>query len=291
MGGDHVATTGSSPLARGLPGPTHGSSTAARIIPARTGFTHFLCSGVTSVPDHPRSRGVYSGRRSPNSGPRGSSPLARGLPHYWINNSIEFRIIPARAGFTCRDPIVHESRPDHPRSRGVYPGSANNPGTLLGSSPLARGLRGRVSSSSDGVGIIPARAGFTAAATPSAPLSPDHPRSRGVYIRSVRPYRMHAGSSPLARGLLTSRRSRRCRRRIIPARAGFTTRHSSPSSPRADHPRSRGVYDTTQLAQLAQSGSSPLARGLLLPARLSRDIQGIIPARAGFTPRRRLRRP
>ena len=53
---------------------------------------------------------------------------------------------------------------------------------------------------------------------------------------------------------------------IIPARAGFTS--------------------PTATAQASAPGSSPLARGLLLPVLLRRLISRIIPARAGFTPPR-----
>ena len=50
-----------------------------------------------------------------------------------------------------------------------------------------------------------------------------------------------------------------------------------------DHPRSRGVYDGTMIAQYIDAGSSPLARGLHFRLRRSHAINRIIPARAGFT--------
>ena len=50
-----------------------------------------------------------------------------------------------------------------------------------------------------------------------------------------------------------------------------------------DHPRSRGVYGLVGVADAALHGSSPLARGLRLPAAAGRGGGGIIPARAGFT--------
>ena len=91
------------------------------------------------------------------------------------------------------------------------------------------------------------------------------------------------GSSPLARGL----RLRRCRRasstRIIPARAGFTTDISSTTTSRSDHPRSRGVYAHILVRHLTYSGSSPLARGLLIFLLTGEHAYRIIPARAGFT--------
>ena len=50
---------------------------------------------------------------------------------------------------------------DHPRSRGVYPTWAKPEDLVLGSSPLARGLRVGIARLLVGHGIIPARAGFT----------------------------------------------------------------------------------------------------------------------------------
>ena len=100
------------------------------------------------------------------------------------------------------------------------------------------------------------------------------------------------GSSPLARGLLWGEPDRDVGGGIIPARAGFTGRRATVSTPRLDHPRSRGVYRDTVMAPRMVAGSSPLARGL--PDREVGRVGGggIIPARAGFTrrPARRGRR-
>ena len=91
----------------------------------------------------------------------GSSPLARGLRVVCNGGMCRLRIIPARAGFTvlllAHDRVV----PDHPRSRGVYIADLPLEDRLLGSSPLARGLRQRGALREGRGGIIPARAGFT----------------------------------------------------------------------------------------------------------------------------------
>ena len=70
--------------------------------------------------------------------------------------------------------------------------------------------------------IIPARAGFTRPGRRRSRGHPDHPRSRGVYAAELRQLGGRRGSSPLARGLRSSCRRAGRRRRIIPARAGFT---------------------------------------------------------------------
>ena len=94
------------------------------------------------------------------------------------------------------------------------------------------------------------------------------------------------GSSPLARGLRRGAAPLPPREGIIPARAGFTAIHSSTLPCTGDHPRSRGVYPEQVLFYSVNAGSSPLARGLLPDRFRCVQVDRIIPARAGFTPRR-----
>ena len=200
----HLA--GSSPLARGLPGASAWTWDASW--------------------DHPRSRGVYLVRQSACALGTGSSPLARGL---LVRSLLSFEhgwIIPARAGFTPSTYWVEATRPDHPRSRGVYPCTARRRARNPGSSPLARGLLILLSDGREDDGIIPARAGFTRPSSSSPWSSRDHPRSRGVYRWRCSPNSLRLGSSPLARGLLSGLPDGLHIPRIIPARAGFT-RHPS----------------------------------------------------------------
>ena len=112
----------------------------------------------------------------------------------------------------------------------------------------------------------------------------DHPRSRGVYSLSTIAPSVRNGSSPLARGLLSSSFSFSCVGGIIPARAGFTSGRQCPTIGTWDHPRSRGVYTAITAATPARWGSSPLARGLLIIDVTNWSRGRIIPARAGFTP-------
>ena len=133
------------------------------------------------------------------------------------------------------------------------------------------------------VRIIPARAGFTWYNPPSAPLHPDHPRSRGVYVQMARSCVSRTGSSPLARGLLLPLEIRVWDGGIIPARAGFTGVGNIQVEHFRDHPRSRGVYSPDASPRRTPRGSSPLARGLLLRISAEAHDVRIIPARAGFT--------
>ena len=218
------------------------------IIPARAGFTRSGTCARGRGSDHPRSRGVYgSGRPERNLG-RGSSPLARGLPAVAHLGQDAWRIIPARAGFTQikeGDLIVCR---DHPRSRGVYAAIPRMAARIVGSSPLARGLRVIFGTGNWFSRIIPARAGFTSRILVRRRRMKDHPRSRGVYAidASLRPARL--GSSPLARGLPRQYYWRAVCYRIIPARAGFTSRVVVRESSPEDHPRSRGVYADFRVA-------------------------------------------
>ena len=152
-----------------------------------------------------------------------------------------------------------------------------------GSSPLARGLRGRGWSIDHEDRIIPARAGFTTRRRTGPRWSEDHPRSRGVYSSQVTPPSMERGSSPLARGLQHLPLLRLSHLWIIPARAGFTRRRRLRRPEGEDHPRSRGVYPEVAVGWAVGTGSSPLARGLRPDTTWAPSTSRIIPARAGFT--------
>ena len=152
---------GSSPLARGLPVFGDPRLGQARIIPARAGFTVLLTRRRPTRLDHPRSRGVYSAGVAAAWNFAGSSPLARGLPEGAGSPGTGRRIIPARAGFTCRASQRGVCSRDHPRSRGVYEEEAHRLRVQVGSSPLARGLQVILKKAGILVRIIPARAGFT----------------------------------------------------------------------------------------------------------------------------------
>ena len=192
---------GSSPLARGLPLAAHRDDPGHGIIPARAGFTRMGGRRSSPTTDHPRSRGVYFMIHPAYRTGKGSSPLARGLREPFLAGLHEARIIPARAGFTGGCFRLFRGRRDHPRSRGVYRRRACDLRAGDGSSPLARGLRGRGGESKALRGIIPARAGFTGTRTSPGAREWDHPRSRGVYGDGVLVDDPVAGSSPLARGL------------------------------------------------------------------------------------------
>ena len=153
---------GSSPLARGLRSTRRRHPWRPRIIPARAGFTGNEMGITGEKRDHPRSRGVYLLHSLCSCSHTGSSPLARGLHKYTVECIMDYRIIPARAGFTRTTWPAPSVAADHPRSRGVYHAPSSKASDFAGSSPLARGLHEAHPNSGPIRRIIPARAGFTA---------------------------------------------------------------------------------------------------------------------------------
>ena len=181
------------------------------------------------------------------------------LPGWYVDSGI----IPARAGFTETSGAPAPLAADHPRSRGVYPGTPGTCAPSSGSSPLARGLLSVDRVIATGTGIIPARAGFTRCGGTRVVKPKDHPRSRGVYHTRTPTALCPSGSSPLARGLRVLVLALLGLAGIIPARAGFTSTIPCRGGRAPDHPRSRGVYPV-HTAEMT-------------------GCTWIIPARAGFT--------
>ena len=154
---------------------------------------------------------------------------------------------------------------DHPRSRGEYWGDNEPDSSLVGSSPLSRGILAQRHDLQRTRGIIPALAGNTI--EPAGPVLP---------AGSV-------GSSPLSRGIPEIRRWFKMSTGIIPALAGNTRASSCRCCPRADHPRSRGEYYLWRSVAWNGGGSSPLSRGIQLPETPTIVPARIIPALAGNT--------
>ena len=154
--------------------------------------------------------------------PPGSSPLARGTRADRDSRTDGSGLIPARAGNTqlaVADPVAKRA---HPRSRGEHVVCSLDAGFLVGSSPLARGTLSCTRQAGCRVGLIPARAGNTGMRHLSISQMRAHPRSRGEHTHNVHQIPADQGSSPLARGTRSPRRSPRARAGLIPARAGNT---------------------------------------------------------------------
>ena len=282
--GRRLAVQASSPHTRGLRPHAGPARRSVRIIPAHAGFTPSRDRCHVTATDHPRTRGVYWPPSHTHTAGRGSSPHTRGLRPTAPSPAGAQRIIPAHAGFTCRNRLVPPLHRDHPRTRGVYGDLALTGEHVAGSSPHTRGLLLLPSVSLVLCWIIPAHAGFTACPLGAAWPAGDHPRTRGVY--SLRPARRStpAGSSPHTRGLRVGAPHGGCDGGIIPAHAGFTCASLSGAPLVSDHPRTRGVYHSTTSPRPWPPGSSPHTRGLHLMILSVCPPARIIPAHAGFTP-------
>ena len=213
----------------------------------------------------------------------GSSPLARG-PRWGVTFcSFSFGLIPARAGTTRLWPASSRTSGAHPRSRGDHLSSPRLRRAPMGSSPLARGPQKVFYTPGHLAGLIPARAGTTAAAVIEGCGDGAHPRSRGDHCSGVAEGLRYLGSSPLARGPLTCIIDINFARGLIPARAGTTVQRRRARGASRAHPRSRGDHQGVITSQTAREGSSPLARGPLGSQNQYVRSAGLIPARAGTT--------
>ena len=157
-----------------------------------------------------------------SSGAIGSSPHTRGALPSELRRGDGDRIIPAYAGST---PWFIDSRgwlADHPRIRGEHSLREIDMASTPGSSPHTRGARHHHRHRSPAVGIIPAYAGSTPAATLRPFQTPDHPRIRGEHATPRPPSTGQTGSSPHTRGARDPPAPGGLQGRIIPAYAGST---------------------------------------------------------------------
>ena len=151
------------------------------------------------------------------------------------------RIIPAHAGQTLTDYILHGPSADHPRACGANIAISWWSDHHHGSSPRMRGKRRSCRACWVGARIIPAHAGQTRQADTGTVRRKDHPRACGANRLPVSVRASSAGSSPRMRGKPSPHSSTSVANRIIPAHAGQTV-SSSPTRPCCpDHPRACGA--------------------------------------------------
>ena len=130
----------------------------------------------------------------------GSSPHARGALMFCMATFERLGIIPACAGSTSRYRSRARPSRDHPRMRGEHSGRLQELADEQGSSPHARGARGREPGRAVGGGIIPACAGSTGTGTGRTVRRRDHPRMRGEHRRAARPRAQGRGIIPACAG-------------------------------------------------------------------------------------------
>ena len=255
----------------------------ARIIPARAGQTLMPSQILPHISDHPRACGANDGADGSGELAYGSSPRVRGKPRAGVLPCRSKRIIPARAGQTDTRNRCRLPRPDHPRACGANLDAIPDIAPYFGSSPRVRGKRRGGRQRRVGVRIIPARAGQTPCWSTAMPQQTDHPRACGANTANKRLKITADGSSPRVRGKLGGAHSVGALPRIIPARAGQTSRAAGSHAVSTDHPRACGANPAALLSLVAASGSSPRVRGKPERRSLSDGQLRIIPARAGQT--------
>ena len=232
---------------------------------------------------HPRAGGENSSAWWTVPLGRGSSPRGRGKQRIGLQSEEKGGLIPARAGKTLW--WTRASRPAraHPRAGGENSRSSQALSPSEGSSPRGRGKLD-VGGREDGFGrLIPARAGKTFVHLGGHPGRKAHPRAGGENPAEGTDRELDAGSSPRGRGK-RGRESPRCGHgRLIPARAGKTSRGGANRRELTAHPRAGGENSARRLRLLLSQGSSPRGRGKPMSRAWRCGPDGLIPARAGKT--------
>ena len=176
---------------------------------------------------------------------------------------------------------------DHPRIRGEHLQCFLHFPEPGGSSPHTRGALAADLLHRRQTGIIPAYAGSTRDRVFGEDALGDHPRIRGEHPRSCSTVAVSLGSSPHTRGAPVNLVQGLVELRIIPAYAGSTQPRESTGSLGQDHPRIRGEHGFFRQVAGEAFGSSPHTRGAPSHSRRRAVGNGIIPAYAGSTGRRR----
>ena len=194
------------------------------------------------------------------------------------------RLIPARAGKTQPAPLRRGACAAHPRACGENPSGRTGIRGRTGSSPRVRGKLEDVSAQSAEVRLIPARAGKTTCTTRRSVGAWAHPRACGENGIRKQPETRFWGSSPRVRGKLREGDHAGLPARLIPARAGKTSRSRCGPRSTGAHPRACGENGLDEWPGAPAEGSSPRVRGKLFVGALDQFGLRLIPARAGKTP-------
>ena len=153
-----------------------------------------------------------------------------------------------------------------------------------GSSPRGRGKHYLTLPARPVNGLIPARAGKTVAWDASQQVQGAHPRAGGENTALTWADISSLGSSPRGRGKHGHVEDDAGQRRLIPARAGKTTRLSGQSTATWAHPRAGGENLAGVSEVWRKRGSSPRGRGKHAVLAGNSLATRLIPARAGKTP-------
>ena len=174
-----VIKVGSPPQVRGKPSLVGFMGGCLGITPAGAGKTKAYFWVYSPSWDHPRRCGENARELYQEQYALGSPPQVRGKLIQAIVDALPQRITPAGAGKTVPTTCSLRFLWDHPRRCGENFGGAFAKPTKRGSPPQVRGKPPRVLLTFACLGITPAGAGKTQAATVQVTLSKDHPRRCG----------------------------------------------------------------------------------------------------------------
>ena len=232
---------------------------------------------------HPRAGGENLYGKLAASLTGGSSPRGRGKLPTRIRDVSDFGLIPARAGKTNDAGRSGHRSAAHPRAGGENRIGWGPLRGREGSSPRGRGKPDVIATTSVDVRLIPARAGKTRPGKSSGAWPPAHPRAGGENNAQSVAAATGKDSSPRGRGKRDRRHCRPGRNRLIPARAGKTTRRARSGTHQQAHPRAGGENCEEVQGAVGQRGSSPRGRGKPCIRHRRAGRQRLIPARAGKT--------
>ena len=274
---------GSSPRVRGKRPFPQLRAGAPGLIPARAGKTPAASPATDPTWAHPRACGENAASSRQSSFVAGSSPRVRGKRGGDDALAAAPGLIPARAGKTPTRPPASSTRAAHPRACGENVRALLVSVSRVGSSPRVRGKQQPARAVGWHHGLIPARAGKTAAVDLFTVVGPAHPRACGENNSHVSSFLASQGSSPRVRGKQGRVDEHRHRRRLIPARAGKTPACPQVGTGLWAHPRACGENWSMTAMTARAPGSSPRVRGKLPEAHGPHQPTGLIPARAGKT--------
>ena len=173
------------------------------------------------------------------------------------------RNIPAYAGKTEAQVLLHEVDSEHPRVCGENFANKASWNQSVGTSPRMRGKLGGATMEYRADRNIPAYAGKTYECWFSGSRMAEHPRVCGENRFKSSPAAVAAGTSPRMRGKPWLKTLPREDRRNIPAYAGKTLLRKMRRRKKTEHPRVCGENQKPSPGTKRKSGTSPRMRGKL----------------------------
>ena len=168
-----------SPLAQGTLSEHCSHLVRPRFIPACAGNSFATLPSIFERPVHPRLRGELLMKMPSDQPYYGSSPLTRGTPKTYSQESPVLRFIPAYAGNSHKYLRQNQFHSVHPRLRGELAFFFCPKRKSCGSSPLTRGTPHSHRKNTGAHRFIPAYAGNSTSRKSISTFFPVHPRLRG----------------------------------------------------------------------------------------------------------------